>query len=76
VPVNRLTHLALDRVQLHAALDLEPILTRLTRSGVGRDADYNAPRSVLGYAVVDDLVAGEGGMSVECLYVSYIQNGS
>ena len=65
--VDRLAHLALDRVQLHAALDLESILTRLARSGVGRDAHDDAPRAVFRHAVVDDLVAREGRVSLKGL---------
>lgn len=70
VTVNRLAHLALDRVQLHAALDLETILARLARSRVGSDANHDTPRAILGNTVVDDLVAGKGCVSVECLYIS------
>lgn len=67
VPINRLTHLPFHRVQLHAALDFESILSRLTSIGIGRDTDHDAPRAILGYAVVDDLVTGESCVSVKCL---------
>lgn len=61
--LDRLTDSTLARVELHRALDLES-------SGVGRvaaDANENEPLLIGSDAVVDDLVASEGSMTVEHL---------
>ena len=60
---NGLGDASLAGEELHRAFDLESGGV----GGVGADADENEPLLVLGDAVVDDLVAGEGKMSVEYL---------
>ena len=60
---NGLGDASLAGEELHRAFDLESGGV----GGVGADADENEPLLVLGDAVVDDLVAGEGEMTVEDL---------
>lgn len=65
--LDGLTDSTLHRVQLHRALDLESVLSRLAGGGVGRNADENTPLAVRRHTVVDDLVGLQGGMSVKDL---------
>lgn len=60
--LDRLADLALARVELHRALDLEP-----GRVLVGADADEHEPLAVRRRAVVDDLAAGERRQAVKDL---------
>ncbi len=67
VALDGLRDTALDRVELHGALDLERVRAGLARGGVGRDTNEDEPLAIGGHAVVDDLVAVEGGVAVKDL---------